>query len=316
MNPDYMRYVWAFLLLTLFTACQKEISSLEEEGIEQPEEIRSQLPKQFVVKHHSDNYTEVWSMQYDSANRRINVYYDDTTNANPYDVLKASYQFNAAGYLIKFINSNGVDEETSVISRDVNNRIRYITNHDEFFEENDTSFYSYEIDGTQLKHIIERRAHTGQGVEKRTDLYTYNNNVLQTLRPGINAFDIVYQYQQNRLINMGWNGNGDFFSMSMSYLTPEPAETRDLFLELVLGKDFYVQDLRDMYFFFVFKDSRYVTLSASDPYHIKSFSFDYKSESDEGSDRTDCSYTFHEKGMPLSIFMQSENYTAEYLIRY
>ncbi|MBC6490654.1 hypothetical protein ACFSQD_19605 [Flavihumibacter stibioxidans] len=307
----------AFFLLTVFTACQKEINSLEEE-IEQPEQIPGQLPKQIVLKHFTDNYTEVWSMQYDNANRRINVYYDDTTNANPYDVLKASYQFNTAGYLVKFINSDGIDEEISEISRDANNRIRYITNRDALVGEIDTSFYSYENSGTQLKHTIERHAYWDQSVEKRIDTYTYNNNVLQNLRPGINGFDIVYQYQQNKLTNTGWSGNGNFFTMSIAYLTPDPDEPKDLFLELVLGKDHYVQDIRDMYFFFVFQDRGFLTLSASDPHHVNSFSFVYKSEDDEGTDETVCSYEFNDKGQPVSIFMQSGqgSVQAQYLVRY
>jgi len=316
MSTRIIRLMSAFLLFTVFTACQKEISSLDEEENELPVEILGQLPKQFVLKHFTDNYIEVWSMQYDTANRRINVYYDDTTNTNPYDVLKASYQFNTAGYLVKFTNNYGGDLEASEIVRDANNRIKYITNFDLFVLETDTSFYSYETSGTQLKHTIKRREYWDNGVKERIDTYTYNNNVLQNLRPGLDGFDIVYQYQQNKLTNMGWSGNGNFFSMSMTYQTANPEERRDLFLEMILGKDHYVQDIRDMYFFFLFQDRGYLTLSASDPHHVKAFSFVYKSDSDEGSDNANFSYEFNEKGQPISIFIQSEESTAQYLIRY
>jgi hypothetical protein len=315
MRLNLSRILSVCLLFPLLIACQKQIDSLEEE-IEQPEEVLKLLPRQFVLNHFTDNYIEVWSMQYDSANRRINVYYDDTTNANPYDVLKASYQFNAAGYLVKYINSDGIDEEVSIISRDANNRIKFITNADANLGEIDTSFYTYEANGAQVKHSVERRAYWDQTIVKRIDTYVYNNNVLQSLRPGIDGVDILYQYQQNKLANAGWSRGTDFFTMSMTYQTPEPVEPRDLFMELILGKDHFVQDIQDMYFFFVFRDSEFLTLSASDPHHINSFSFVYKSDTDEGSDGTDCTYEFNEKGQPIAIFMQSEEYTAQYLIRY
>lgn len=295
---------------------KKEINSLEEEETEQPEEILGQLPKQFVLKHFTDNYTEVWSMQYDTANRRINVYYDDATNTNLFDVLKASYQFNAAGYLVKFINSFGSDQKISVILRDADNRIKYITNHDEYFEDIDTSFYTYESSGNQLRLSVERRAYLDQRVEMFVDSYTYTNNLLQSMQPNTTGSEIVYQYQQGKLVNTGWAANGDFFNMSVTYQTADPNESGDLFLKLILGRDHYVQDIRDLYFFFLFKDSRYLTLSASDSHHINSFSFVYKNEEEEGSDKTVCSYEFNERGQPVSIFMQSEEYNAQYLIRY
>ncbi|MCF1714044.1 hypothetical protein L0U88_05305 [Flavihumibacter sp. RY-1] len=111
-------------------------------------------------------------MQYDTANRRINVYYDDTTNTPPYDVLKTSYQFNTAGYLVKFTNNYGGDLEEIEIVRDANNRIKYITNFDLFMLETDTSFYSYETRGTQLIHTITRREYWDNGVKERIDTYT------------------------------------------------------------------------------------------------------------------------------------------------
>ena len=316
MCTRFMRLMSAFFLLTIFTACQKEINSLDEDDIEQPEEILGQLPKQFVLKDFTENYTEVWSMQYDTANRRINVYYDDTTNANPYDELKASYQFNTAGYLVKFTNNYGGDLETSEIVRDATNRIKYITNFDLFVLEKDTNFYSYEISGTQLKHTVTRREYWDNEIIERIDTYSYTNNVLQNLRPGINAFDVVYQYQQNKLTSMGWSGDGNFFTMSMTYHTANPQEHRDLFLELILGKDHYVQDIRNMYFFFLFQDRGYLMLSASDPHHLKAFSFAYKSDNDEGTENANFSYEFNEKGQPVSILIKSSESDAQYLVRY
>lgn len=317
MTRNLLRILSGVIVFSVLISCQKQISSLEEEEeIEQPEELIQQLPKQFVLKHFTDSYIEVWSMQYDTANRRINVYYDDTTNANPYDVLKASYQFNAAGYLVKSINSDGTDEETSIISRDANNRIRYITNHDEYFEYPDTSFYTYESIGDSVRISIERYAYFDMDVEKSLYTYTYKNNSLQKLRLNSSDFLYTYQYQQNKLTNIEWVRNDDFIRMAMGYQTANPDESRDLFQELILGKDYYLQDLRDMYFFFLFRDSKFLTLSASDPHHLASFSFAYKSEDDEGMFRTVCTYEFNDKKQPVSIFMESEEYTAQYLIRY
>jgi hypothetical protein len=317
MTRHFFHILFVSFLFTVLIACQKQISSLEEEEeTEQPEEIIQQLPKQIVLKHFTDSYIEVWSMQYDTANRRINVYYDDTTNANPYDVLKASYQYNADGYLIKVIESDGTDEETSVISRDANNRIRYITNHDEYFENTDTSFYNYENISDSVRVSIERRAYLDQDVEKSNYAYTYKNKSLQTLRLNFSDFLYNYQYQQNKLTNMEWVSNGDFIRVAMIYQTPAPDETRDLFQELILGKDYYIQDIRDMYFFFLFRDSKFLTVSASDPHHLAKFSFTYKNEDEEGGFRIVCTYEFNQKGKPVSIFMESEEYTAQYLIRY
>lgn len=316
MTRSFLRILSVSLLFPVLLACQKQISSLEEEEIEQPEEMPGNLPKQFVLKHFTDNYIEVWSMQYDTANRRINVYYDDTTNANPYDALKVSYQYNADGYLIKLIESDGADEETSIISRDANNRIRYITNHDEYFENPDTSFYAYENIGDSVRISIERRAYLDQDVVKGFYTYTYKNKLLLYLRMNFSDFLYTYQYQQNKLTKLEWVRNNDFIRMALAYQTPAPNESRDLFQELILGKDYYLQDIRDMYFFFLFRDSRFLTLSASDPHHITSFLYSYKSEDDEGTINTFCSYEFNTKAQPVSILMESDDFTAQYLIRY
>ena len=317
MIRNFLRILTCSLLFPVLIACQKQISSLEEEEeIEQPEEVIQQLPKQFVLKHFTDAYIEVWSMQYDTVNRHINVYYDDTTNANPYDALKASYQFNEDGYLVKSINSDGTTEETSIISRDANNRIRYITNHDEYFENPDTSFYAYENIGDSVRISIERRAYLDQDVVRGFYIYTYKNNLLQNLRMNSSDFLYTYQYQQSKLTKLEWVRNSDFIRMAITHQTPAPDESRDIYQELILGKDYYLQDIRDMYFFFLFRDSRFLTLSASDPHHIASFLYSYKSEDDEGTINTFCSYEFNAKAQPVSIFMESDDFTAQYLIRY
>lgn len=71
--------------------------------------IKSILPKQIIIDYPSQFGVledKVISLKYDTANYKIELYDDDTTNTNPYDKLLATYSFNKDGYLIK---STGVE---------------------------------------------------------------------------------------------------------------------------------------------------------------------------------------------------------------
>lgn len=309
----YLSLFVSVFALTFFASCQKDVKPTDEEI----DDIVKQLPQQIFYAEPDDDFFEAWSLQYDTLNRKINVYLDDTTNSNPYDALKHSYEYNTSGYLVKYSRYDEDDPTPliSVIERDASNRIKYITNHDMFIGENDSSFYKYEAVGDNLTTIVSRKSRSGG---RFNDTYTYKGQLLQSFRPDDMDFQYDYIYNQQKLTSMGYGGDGEKYSFSFTYGSGQPDRKADHLLELVLGKDHYLQDIRDFYFFFLFKDRKYITVSASDPHHPTVLVDQYETDNGgvEWSDTRTYSYQFNEQQLPVLITGQFESFRSIYTIRY
>lgn len=299
-------------LVSLFCSCEKDVEPTNEEIVD----IIKQLPKQILYSEPNDVLSEVWSIQYDSLNRKINIFIDDTTNSNPYDQLKYSYEYNTAGYLVKYThNEDSFWEESTTIDRDANNRIRYISDHDVFSSDPDTSFYSYDITGNSIKTTVTRKS---EAFGTFSDVYTYAGEVLQSMHPLGVGISYNYTYSQKKMTAAIYKGGSEEYSLKFSYDSGHPDRKADYFLQLVLGKDHYIQDIRDLYFFFLFRDRRYVTVSASDPHHPTKLTTQYKaSNGEKWTENRTYSYEFNDQHLPVRIIASYESQaTVQYLIRY
>ena len=128
MNMKFFLISGLVLILagSLFS-CQKNVEPVSPETADS---IKSVLPKQVIWQSYftiSEDKAIVISLQYDTLNRKINLYLDDTTNTNPYDYLAISYTFNNNGYLIKAtgFDGDGPDFADAVvdINRNADNKI-------------------------------------------------------------------------------------------------------------------------------------------------------------------------------------------------
>lgn len=312
MNRLASLVLWICCIGATLIACQKETK--------QPDEIndaKAKFPRQITFGDIAGEYVSVWSMEYDTLNRRINVYSDDTTTTNPYDKLIKSYQFNEDGFLIKFIDRYGIVNDTSIIARDANNQILYITNRDAFIRTPDTSFYTYESQGTSLNISAKRHNIFSAGAEGPfRDVYSYSNLQLRSLIAEPDSFRYIYEYTGDMLTSVGYNHENGDLNLSCTYATLQPDEPRDYLLEHVLGKDYYVQDIRNMYFFFWFKEFSFAMLSASDPHHISSYTYSLKGGNIDLSQTTTLSYVFNEHNQPTTIYLKSQSGEERVQIRY
>ncbi len=89
--------------------------------------------------------SRVYSLQFDAGRTFLNVYKDDTTNANPYDELLLTYQYNTSGYLVSSANAFANPSYQLLINRDAQNHVtNWITINN---GKADTLFFTYAEDG-------------------------------------------------------------------------------------------------------------------------------------------------------------------------
>jgi len=310
MNRSLIRILTTCILLFVFAACQKQLNTAEI-IVEEPE---SSFPKQLIFSDWEETTAEVWSIKYDTTDRMISIYVDDTTTTNLYDQLKYSYHYNSAGYLIKYVDYFGLEEGTRMIVRDQDNRIQYITNHDYFKNDNDTSFYTYSTVGSSLQITADRKNDFFSSTNfTQRAIFTYTDNLLQSLQYVQDSTEYIYEYSGSMLTSIESVNKQGETTVLCSYETENPGYPSDKLLELILGKDYYLHDLRDMYFFPLYRLPYLVLFSASDPHHLSETSFSYKDESGELNENVTFRYTLNEKQLPVEIETHTDN--AKYRIR-
>jgi hypothetical protein len=268
-----MKYSFYFLtaiILIASASCQKETDTPGPTTIDS---LKAILPKQIIFTDLTlppGTGTDVASIKYDTTNRKIEVYIDDTTNANPYDQLAISYTYNNSGYLVSHkIFDAGVVEESYSIERSADNKITNIAHLDNFINIKDTIFFNYlTISGGTKITTIEHSYYPGSPVFIDTALYSYNTDfkLTQILKSG--GAITSYEYNTNNSIKKllflspGISNETNFF-----YMSGLTDGKEDVLVRTLLGKDNYIQNLKDFYYFSSFADNEYITVSATDPYH-------------------------------------------------
>lgn len=300
----------------VISSCQKDVESTEEEM----EETINRLPKQIIYTESVDNYSEVWSIKYDTLNRKINVYYEDTTNTVLYDKIKESYQYNNNGYLVKYESfwDDGESEQTDIV-RNANNQINYIIYSQDFNASADTFFYTYQKFGDDLNIKVVRGEEPQPGViEDRERTYTYNADLQLTSIFHHNSEESTeFSYSQGKFVRAFYEDDDSFHEELVSYTTGSQPFKQDSLLQLVLGKDYYIQGIRDMYFFQIFSSDGFFMLSGSDPNMPSRLeSRGNNSFDEEYNEVRNYAFELNQQGLPVKITASYEDETAIIQVRY
>ena len=272
------------LLLTalLFYSCKKNNSSA-------PAPV-SFTPKQFILTDTSagsaSRKPSYFSLKYASDKQRIDIYYDDTTNSNPYDILATSYVFNSSGYIIGFSEHGdaGTEGVSYTVGRNADNKINFIESHVKdagLFVFIDTSFFNYQQAANGLKiTTIDKNINYVNGVPQPAEIdtvsYSYNSSYkLQevVIKAGGNRSSGTYFYTYNpngSIKKIHYDGNASkTVEATFSYTSGLPDNDGDPLPLLYLGKDYYLQDIRS---FPPASDRNtepnFFVISKTNPYHI------------------------------------------------
>lgn len=271
------------LIMAAISSCRK---TNDNPSTAQIDSIASALPKQIIDNYTFDSLhlgistvfrTDVISIKYDTINRKIQLYKDDTTTANPYDVLLATYKYNNAGYLTSFAQNNtfyrfkSAIQFTATINRNPDNTI--------------SSIVSLPVTGTWMDSVLYTYHSLDDGISILTVNHSYFNQIL------VNNYAATYYYNaDSRLTKIvdqyhdssaySYNPNNSFASFSLhssdvttqgnfSYSSGLPDGKADVFLQTLLGKDFYIFDLKafDPFILYVNSDFSDEGISITEPYH-------------------------------------------------
>ena len=293
-------YIFALLttcIITIFS-CKKGDSNLPTPV--QIDSIKSLLPTQFIDTYTFDSLaesdtgdvhipvttTDVTSIKYDTTNHRVELYEDDTTNANPYDVLSTTFIFNSSDYLVSYTGYiEAFDSEfgTATINRAADNTITDMVEVSEDLSEVDSIFYTYTsaVGGTGITTISRYYKNNVFGISD-TAMYNINADNKLTKANFLASFNYPYEFEASTY-TYTYNSNNSIRSfMSQSpnrninatytYASGIPDGKADVFLQTLLGKDYYLPGILIFNPFFASVDYDYDLLGVSytDPYHVTS----------------------------------------------
>ena len=285
-----------FYLLLLIVTCNAIFTSCNKNADKptplQLDSLNTALPKQIIISSTSDSEgttvtdNVVVSIKYDTTNRMIQLYLDDTTNTNPYDVLGETYSYNSDGYLISIKEADdGTDDQNSnntynvTFNRDANNNINYIAQISKDGSWYDSIFYNHEPSNGGI--VITTIDHYYEGTPdlsgEDTLVYTYNSNhgLLQ-----------LADFQSNTLFTLNTNGTVKSYltntlvynaTVNYTYASGLPDGKADAFTQALMGKDYYMADVLDydpfVYSYYTYNDYDEVSIPFTNPYHISSANF-------------------------------------------
>jgi len=262
-----MKSIYIVVLLSIIiSSCQKEIDlNITPKTIDS---LNAVLPKQVIL---TDNTvtpsTIIYSIKYDTTNYRIDLYLDDTTNSNPYDVLAVSYQYNTSGYLLSY-KIFDLGNISYTINRNGDNKVAWIAHEDNDIDLKDTTFFTYQTinTGTKITTVV-KSYYPAWPVSIDTLLYSYSTDLKLMQVQGYGAIS-TYEYNINNSIKK-ITTTGDNFSNETNffYTSGIPDEKEDVVCKVFLGKDYYLQNIRDLYALASFRDAGYKIVSATDPYY-------------------------------------------------
>ncbi|MEO8821018.1 MAG: hypothetical protein ABI374_09270 [Ginsengibacter sp.] len=260
-----MKYAIYFtvIICIAFASCKKEHSPVIPP--ETVDSVNSVLPKQVISSYtgtaatgDDSLITNVISIKYDTANLKIELYLDDTTNMNPYDKLIQTFTYNRDGYLTGYTTfDNGNISEKYSISRGSDNHIQTIIDDDIQGEQIDTTVFSYQATGTNtMVHTIMKSYQSAYN-NFDTSIYTYDVDFKLIKIQGTNSGDQYvanYEYNANNTLSKvitvdegntlptTLNAETDFF-----YSPSIPATNDDIVKKVFLGRDYYLSDIQLLY---------------------------------------------------------------------
>lgn len=225
------------------TGCQKEISPAilkDSTGVNIPVLRQIQVHSVSSV----NPFSLIFSIQYDTINRKINFYSDDTTTSTPYDRLVYSYQFNPDGYLISadVLDSNGTFGPDFTISRNNTNQIQKIVEYNSEIlngtSYNDTVYYSYSTSGNQMMVQDSVRFHDQQNFLTEKSVFNSQNKLVSAnyfyagLPDGTENYTYNLQGGVSKIVT-------DLDTTEFTYDNITPSHWQNMPL-IFLGKDYYL----------------------------------------------------------------------------
>jgi len=256
-------------ILTTTTSCNKG----DEPTPQTIDSIKSVLPKQITILP-EDSDSMVVSFKYDTLNHKVELYQDDPSTPDLYDQLLITSTFNSDGYLVNYIiNTNLFDDTFNNaivnISRASDNKINYIAYNDLVQNRKDTSNYTYETtpNGTQISvagyyaYFEETLTHYNYDNQNKLISYSFEEDPEPTAQFSYNSNNSVSKIVKT----------GDFANVSeFSYTSGIADDKEDLLGRILLGKDYYLWDLKELSPFTEYLDADYddYPISLTDPYHF------------------------------------------------
>lgn len=235
------------------------------------EQLLNRLPRKVIyqeqyINGEEENYATGVSFQYDTVHHVIRSFAEDTssTSTNTYRTLLAEYTYNKDGYLVRYdeIAEDGTTE-TSILSRQSDNRLKYITNLDHYPTQNDTAYFQYENVNGQTRLNLTRPGSAWQSAD--VSFYYNNDSILVKTEYNQEQHTTNYTYNGKKMMSMQHNGFDA--AINLGYTSGLPDRAADSLMRVFLGPDYYLQPLRVFYPFTLIYEDDMVTVSATDPYH-------------------------------------------------
>jgi len=244
MKQPILFFVPFILVLLIGSGCQKELS---RDNLDSTNSSSSYALRRIKIHHpsSSDPLDVVVSLQYDTMNRKLNIYFDDTTTSSPFDRLVTTYQFDGNGYLT---GGDAIDDYTSnvmradfAISRNSSGQIEKIIEFDaeelNGISYNDTVYYSYEQSGGQTIVQDSVMFHTNSYFNTRRTTYNSQNNPVAGEYTGYTSGpNTNYSYSNDRLSLVT---NADY-TTSFTYDNALVSNEWQNLPRFLLGKDYYI----------------------------------------------------------------------------
>jgi hypothetical protein len=281
-----------FYLLLLVLPCILTIASCNKSTDNptpfQIDSLNAALPKEIINSYSSDSSgiqvhgSYVASIKYDTVNRTIQIYLDDTTTTNLYDLLAKTYTYNSSGFLtsVKAADFGGSDQNSDntysvTINRGTDNTINYIAEVSKDGSVYDSIFYNYQAvsGGTKITTVN----HYYQGISSSgndTLIYSFtsNNHLTRWEDPGYET-NTDYTLNTNGTIKSYVNTSpNETITANYMYASGLPDGKADAFTQALLGKDYYLPDLIDLdlfvYAYNTISGYDYFNIPFTDAYHI------------------------------------------------
>ena len=258
------------IVLFCLCSCQKELSVSLDQPL-QGSQNSVPAPGFKTIKIQSSDFNDpagyTYAPQYDSVNRKLNIYQDDpATPGTIYDVLDYVYEFNTDGYLVKesYLDDNLVMQTGYEILRNPANEIQMFIEHDVYDSypgiEKDTLVFSYQNSGGQL--VVMESLASGNYFDHSGDTMKFNSNYqLVNLRKNLGTrldvenyfydpqgnltdmkgtFDTINYVYDSHPVAPEWKGNEGYFLGKDAWLLKhlDPVFDRIHFLTFLYG-DFF-----------------------------------------------------------------------------
>lgn len=308
-------FLCGFGVLTALSSCQKAVGVAD---LEPPSEQGTRtLPVQIGIHYLPGDYTETISLQYDTIHHAIRLFIDDTTTATPYDQLRQTYEYNPQGYLIRYTqySADNIIEATDIIRSSDPTSFMIIKDYgaadfrDSAIWRISTSTTGYQVKKMQV---------SGSGQDPDLGIvyhYTTQWQLDSIQYLGYYASD-HFQYDEGRLTGYTGGFYDGMVTMQLDYQSALPAAGKDDLLQLLLGRDYYLEPIRELYFLNLFLDPGRFALSGTDPNYPAALSYTHLNPGESHTSNQIYDFERNTDGQLTRILVDDDGNRAEITFKY